>query len=88
MALWAQSHSGYDAIHVLSHGDEATITLGKYSLNSNSLTDAGVQAQLATLGDAISANGDLLFYGCYIASGEAGQTFTANLASLSGYCRI
>ena len=28
MALWAQDHYGYDAIHVLSHGAQGTVFLG------------------------------------------------------------
>lgn len=28
MALWAQTHSGYEAIHILSHGSSGSINLG------------------------------------------------------------
>jgi hypothetical protein len=37
IALWAQSHSGYDAIHVLSHGSDASIQLGQFQLNASNL---------------------------------------------------
>jgi hypothetical protein len=84
MAEWAQSHSGYDAIHVLSHGSEAVLQLGAQRVDPSSLTDAGMQAQLAALGQALTADGDLLLYGCSVASGEAGQAFIANLAAATG----
>lgn len=84
MAWWAQSHSSYDAIHVLSHGSEGTLRLGRNTITQSSLSDAGVQAELATLGQALTADGDLLVYGCSVAAGEAGQAFIVNLAAVTG----
>ncbi|MGL5727706.1 MAG: DUF4347 domain-containing protein, partial [Plesiomonas sp.] len=80
MAVWAQTHSGYDAIHVLSHGSEGTAQLGTLTLNS-----ATAQARannLATLGAALNADGDLLLYGCDVAQ-ASGQQFASLLAQLT-----
>ncbi|AWY00366.1 hypothetical protein A8139_10410 [Marinomonas primoryensis] len=77
MALWAQSHSDYDAIHVISHGSEGQINLGDFSLD---ITTASTRSSdLAQLGNALNEEGDLLLYGCSVASGE-GQDFVAALA--------
>ena len=84
MAAWAQTHDGYDAIHILSHGAQGTLQLGRDTVTQSSLSDAGVQAELATLGQALMADGDLLIYGCSVAAGEAGQAFVANLAAATG----
>ena len=84
MAEWAAMHRAYDAIHVLSHGAEGSLRLGGATLNQSSLAEAGVQARLATLGQALTEEGDLLLYGCSVASGEAGQAFIANLAAATG----
>lgn len=84
MTLWAQSHTGYDAVHVISHGADGTLYLGRDILNQAQLADAGVQSALFTLGKSLTDDGDILLYGCYIASSEAGQAFVANLASLTG----
>jgi len=84
MAQWAENHSGYDAVHVLSHGSAGTLHLGQDTLTESSLSDAGVQTELAQLGRALTPEGDLLVYGCDVASGEVGQQFVADLATAMG----
>lgn len=84
MAAWAQTHSGYDAIHLLSHGSTGVIYLGQDKLTQSRLDDAGVKADLAALGAALTADGDLLIYGCSTAAGDAGQRFIAALSSITG----
>ncbi|MEE9927983.1 DUF4347 domain-containing protein [Microvirgula aerodenitrificans] len=78
IARWAQSHSGYSAIHILSHGTEGNLLLGTQTLNGANM--ASHQAALSTIGQALSANGDILLYGCNIAAGQAGATFVDSLA--------
>jgi|GEM_PF-3236898 len=84
IARWAETHSGYDAIHVLSHGSEGTLHLGRDTLTDANLGDAAIQVELAQLGQALTAEGDLLVYGCNVASGEAGREFIVNLAAATG----
>jgi len=84
MAKWAESHSGYDAIHVLSHGAEGTLILGTNTLTGGNLSDPVAQAELAEIGSALNAGGDLLVYGCDIANGTDGQQFVADLATGTG----
>jgi hypothetical protein len=60
MALWAQSHSGYDAIHVLSHGSDASLQLGQFQLNASNLNTSEVQSELKLLGHSLTSDGDLL----------------------------
>ena len=57
MAAWAESHSGFDAIHVLSHGTEAQLRLGTDIVNGTSLSTVVVQAELAEIGRALRAGG-------------------------------
>ncbi|CUW39775.1 putative autotransporter outer membrane protein; type V secretion [Magnetospirillum sp. XM-1] len=84
MAQWAETHSGYDAIHVLSHGSEASLRLGATTLTVAGLSDATVQVELSVIGQALAADGDILVYGCSIASGLDGQAFISALASATG----
>ncbi|MCP1319268.1 DUF4347 domain-containing protein [Halomonas sp. 707B3] len=77
MAQWAQTHSGYDAIHIISHGSEGEVRLGNFTLDANAINTRA--AELAQLGAALNEGGDLLLYGCSVASGE-GQEFIASLA--------
>ncbi|MBP2316856.1 DUF4347 domain-containing protein [Azospirillum soli] len=82
MATWAKAHSGYDAIHILSHGVEGRIRLGEMVLDTPALTARA--GDLTELGTALNPGGDLLLYGCDVARGSAGQQFVANLASVTG----
>ncbi len=82
MAAWAQTHTGYDAVHIISYGNEGTISLGSAILNETNL--ATRTTDLTTLGNALTEDGDILFYGCNIAAGLDGATFIGRLASLTG----
>jgi fibronectin-binding autotransporter adhesin len=77
MALWAESNSDYDAIHIISHGAEGQVNLGGFSLDN--ITVNTRSADLAQLGAALNEDGDLLLYGCEVATGE-GQEFITALA--------
>lgn len=81
LVQWAQGHSGYDAIHILSHGSEGEIQLGNLTLDSD--TANARSADLATLGSALTDSGDLLIYGCDVAQ-NSGQSFVTLLAQLTG----
>jgi len=84
MADWAATHSGYDAVHIFSHGSDGTLILGGTSISSASLDNADTQAKLAALGKALTADGDLLLYGCDVAKDETGQKFITRLAEVTG----
>ena len=81
MADWAADHSGYDAIHIFSHGDTGSLQLGSARIDSAVLeTDASVQEQLNRIGAALADTGDLLVYGCRVGADGA---FIDQLASLT-----
>ncbi len=71
-----------DAIHIVSHGDAGSVQLGNISLSSDSL-DLHADA-LASWGNALGAQADLLFYGCDLAGGAGGEAFVDSLAELTG----
>ncbi|MDH3527754.1 MAG: DUF4347 domain-containing protein, partial [Gammaproteobacteria bacterium] len=54
-----------DAVHIISHGDDGTIELGDSVLDFEALK-ANVDA-IQAWGDALSAEGDILIYGCNLA---------------------
>ncbi|MCD1595530.1 DUF4347 domain-containing protein, partial [Thalassospira xiamenensis] len=81
MAQWAEGNSGYDAIHLLSHGSEGQLHVGTATLTQESLT--GRADELQMLGNALAEDGDLLLYGCDVAGGE-GAAFVNALATLTG----
>ncbi len=81
MALWADTHSGYDAIHVLSHGAEARKQLGSAVLTADNLNDYA--PLLERIGDSLTEGGDLLLYGCNVGSGNHGQSFVHDIARIT-----
>jgi len=71
-----------EAIHLLSHGSEGSLTLGNTRLDASTLSSRG--DELASWGLALEEGGDLLTYSCDVASGEAGREFISQLSSVIG----
>gem|GEM_PF-5351353 len=84
IAAWAASNQGYDALHILSHGAEGTVSLGSATLTDASLSSAVVRMELAGIGGALKAGGDLLLYGCDVGKGIGGQALIDGLAAAVG----
>ena len=72
--------SGIQGIHIISHGSEGTVYLGDAVLSSGSLDRYA--DELGLIGNALSENGDLLFYGCNIAAGS-GKDLLQGLATIT-----
>ena len=79
MAELLEGQSSIDAIHILGHGMAGQASLGTAILNASTLQS--YSASLAIIGQSLTASGDVLLYGCEIASDEKGQTLVEQLAS-------
>ncbi|MFC7516519.1 DUF4347 domain-containing protein [Herbaspirillum sp. GCM10030257] len=79
MAEILQGRSGIDAIHIISHGSQASVQLGSIILNEQNLQ--GHAATLAAIGSVLTADADILLYGCEVAAGSAGAAFVTALAN-------
>jgi hypothetical protein len=78
-----QHRTGLDAIHLIAHGAEAEIQFGTTKLTSESIMGEFRQ-QLATIGQSMNSEGDLLIYGCDFGRGDAGQAAMGLLADITG----
>jgi hypothetical protein len=67
---------------VFSHGAPGQLWLGDTLLNAGNLAEHS--QGLSAIGDALSANGDLLLYGCQVADGAQGTAFVQALAESTG----
>src|SRR5688500_1404926 len=65
--------AGVDSIHIVSHGASGTLFLGSTILDAASLDS--YRAELALIGSALSADGDILLYGCDVGAGAEGHSF-------------
>ncbi|WP_185267178.1 Ig-like domain-containing protein, partial [Halopseudomonas xiamenensis] len=82
MADYLQGRSGIDAIHILSHGDIGRLQLGSQWLDNVNLP---ANAELLTsIGQALTADGDILLYGCQVGANGAGADFLQALATATG----
>lgn len=82
VAAHLQGREGVDAIHILSHGQPASLQLGSLTLDQAAL--AARADTLAQIGSALSDSGDILLYGCDVADGDAGLSFVNSLAQVTG----
>ncbi|WP_346308845.1 DUF4347 domain-containing protein, partial [Limnohabitans sp.] len=83
MALWAQSHSGYDAIHILSHGENGVLYLGNAVVSNASIQSDALKNDFSELGLSLTTEGDLLIYGCEIAKNTDGQQLINLISSIT-----
>lgn len=82
LTSYLEQHAGqYDAIHVLSHGGDGWISLGEQTLR---LDTPEQNAQLwNSVKTALTTQGDLLLYGCNVASDATGQNAINALAGIT-----
>jgi len=78
-----ENFQGFDAIHIVSHGDEARLFLGNSTLTVNSM-ERGHADELATIKSSLTENADVLIYGCNFGETEEGKAAAELLRSLTG----
>ncbi len=75
-------YESLDAVHIISHGNDAALRIGNMWLHADNLD--GYAAQIAGWSDSLAEQADVLLYGCNLAESETGQTFVESLAALTG----
>ncbi|MEZ5657478.1 MAG: DUF4347 domain-containing protein [Burkholderiaceae bacterium] len=77
-----QPTAPFDAIHIVSHGDNGAFRLG------STLVDPGVLAERASVisqwGAGLGADADILIYGCDLAASDSGRALMDDIALLTG----
>jgi len=68
-----QSFSEIESVHIVSHGQPGEVWLGSTALSTNTLPY--YQDALAEWREALTPTADILFYGCEVGLGPAGQAF-------------
>ncbi|MDP4077962.1 DUF4347 domain-containing protein [Acidovorax sp. A1169] len=82
MALAMGAGGDVGAVHVLAHGSEGQLWLGDTFLDSGTL--AMHADALAALGQAMTADADLLIYACDVGRADAGARLVSEMAALTG----
>jgi Tol biopolymer transport system component len=73
---------GITSLHIVSHGSVGGLDFGSSRLHLSDLP--AYAAQLQSWSQALTADADLLLYGCNVAQGELGQAFTSILSQWTG----
>ncbi|RGE46916.1 tandem-95 repeat protein [Comamonas testosteroni] len=81
-AVLANEHD-IDAIHIISHGSASELQLGTAQLNAQSMQAQYLNA-LSAIGQSLTADGDILIYGCDFAQGDAGLQAAMVLGGITG----
>lgn len=72
------TYNDLSSIHIFSHGDSGQLRLGNTLLHNENLDY--YKDLLGIIGDALSEQGDILLYGCNVASGADGRYFLDQLS--------
>ncbi|GAA6142841.1 Ig-like domain-containing protein [Hydrogenophaga sp. 5NK40-0174] len=83
MASLLEGRSDIDAIHIVSHGAIGQVALGNAVLNMRTVSGEYAD-ELAAIGSALSASGDILLYGCDVAADANGVSMVDALAQATG----
>ncbi len=78
--------STYDevsAIHLIGHGSEAEINLGSSALNLETMSHLYADA-LSNIGGHLTADADILIYGCNFGNGDDGLLAVERLSTVTG----
>ncbi|MBD1835364.1 DUF4347 domain-containing protein [Cyanobacteria bacterium FACHB-472] len=76
------NRSDIASVHIVSHGAEGSLQLGASAVNSDNLQ--AYSNSLQQWASALTADADILLYGCDVASGETGEAFVQQLSQLTG----
>lgn len=71
------------AIHLIGEGNVAELHLGSSFITQDSIENTYANA-LQKIGQSLSADADILIYGCNFGQGTAGETAVATLANITG----
>ncbi len=83
IAATLADRSGIDAIHLITHGDVAALQIGTATLTVDVMAETYAD-ELAVIRKALSADADILIYGCDFGRGELGKFAAERLSSLTG----
>ncbi|MEM9537438.1 MAG: DUF4347 domain-containing protein [Cyanobacteria bacterium P01_E01_bin.45] len=75
-------YQNVSSLSVVSHGDSGQLQLGSSSLSSASLSS--YRDELHSWQSVLTADADILFYGCNVADGQQGAEFLNQLGQLTG----
>ncbi|MEN9671939.1 MAG: hypothetical protein RL553_204, partial [Planctomycetota bacterium] len=68
-------------LRIISHGNDGVLWFGNQAFDSKDLTASAMQ--VALWGSSLTADADILLYGCSVANTDAGKAFVEQFASIT-----
>ena len=81
-----QGQSDVDAVHIIGHASAGQVVLGNSILNADTINS--FSNTLQSIGNSLTQDGDLLFYGCNLAQGEQGKLLLQQIGNITQACVI
>ncbi|WP_173202222.1 Ig-like domain-containing protein, partial [Geobacter sp. SVR] len=79
---YLQSHTSISSVHIFSHGASGSILIGTTNLDAGTIS--GRSAEISAWSASLTADADILLYGCDVAAGSQGLGFIGKLAEATG----
>lgn len=76
------SDKSVGAIHIVGHGDDSQIYIGSDELSLDTLSEH--QTSLQNWSDFLSADADILFYGCDVVENQQGEQLLSQISEITG----
>ncbi len=76
-----QGQSDVDAVHIIGHASAGQVVLGNSVLNADTINS--FSNTLQSIGNSLTPDGDLLFYGCNLAQGEQGKLLIQQIGNIT-----
>ena len=70
-----------DALHLIGHGSAGQILFGNAFLNNETIDN--YKSTLTSIGQSLTTSGDILFYGCNVASTEQGEILIKKISEIT-----
>ena len=76
-----EGEKNYSAIHIIGHGSAGQILFGNALLTNDNIEN--YNSTLKNIGQTLTSNGDILFYGCNIAANEKGENLIKRISKIT-----
>jgi VCBS repeat-containing protein len=76
-----RDQSDIDAVHIIGHASAGQVVLGNSILNADTINSFSTALQ--SIGNSLTQEGDLLFYGCNLAQGEQGKLLLQQIGNIT-----
>ncbi|MGV7223972.1 MAG: DUF4347 domain-containing protein, partial [Nitrospinales bacterium] len=82
IAGFIKARRNVHAVHVIAHGDQASIHLGSVVLSAENLYS--YRSEMETIKQALANGADMMLYSCNTGQGDRGQALVDELALMTG----